>query len=170
MTVGPANIGTKIRVDFNAPATIAAGSTLVVAVVQPFASGNGIFLGVTADETKESFIGSEGCALLEPQTVASVGFPDAKHLINLVADDAASVGDNLSSLISIYPNPTTDVLNLKMPSSIEVTNVAMFDMLGKNVGAVYSNGTINTSSFAQGVYTLKVETTSGTLTQKVVKQ
>lgn len=89
---------------------------------------------------------------------------------NLTDEPAASIGDNLAEMIAVYPNPTTDVLNLNIPSSIEVTNVAMYDVLGKNVGAVYSNGTINTSSFAQGVYTLKVETTSGTLTQKVVKQ
>ncbi|WP_139855871.1 T9SS type A sorting domain-containing protein [Aequorivita sinensis] len=89
---------------------------------------------------------------------------------NLTDEPIASIGDNLAEMIAVYPNPTTDVLNLNIPSSIEVTNVAMYDVLGKNVGAVYSNGTINTSSFAQGVYTLKVETTSGTLTQKVVKQ
>lgn len=89
---------------------------------------------------------------------------------NLTDEPAASIGDNLAEMIAVYPNPTTDVLNLNIPSNIEVTNVAMYDVLGKNVGAVYSNGTINTSSFAQGVYTLKVETTSGTLTQKVVKQ
>ena len=89
---------------------------------------------------------------------------------NLTDEPIASIGDNLAEMIAVYPNPTTDVLNLNIPSNIEVTNVAMYDVLGKNVGAVYSNGTINTSSFAQGVYTLKVETTSGTLTQKVVKQ
>ena len=170
ITIDASNIGTKIRANFNTPATVSAGATIIVAVVQPFASGNALFLGATATETKESYIASVECGILEPATVASVGFPGAKHLINLVADDAASVGSNLSDLIAVYPNPTSDVLNLKMPSSIEVTNVAMYDVLGKNVGAVYSNGTINTSAFAQGLYTLKVETTSGTLTQKVVKQ
>lgn len=169
-TIGPADIGTLVSADFDAPATISAGATLVVVVSQPFASGNNLFMGVTAGETKESYLASEGCGITEPATVASVGFPDAKHVVNLIYDDVVSVGDNLADLIAVYPNPVSDVLSLKIPSSIEVTNVAMFDMLGKNVGAVYSNGTINTSAFAQGVYTLKVETTSGTLTQKVVKQ
>ena len=99
-----------------------------------------------------------------------IGEPFPSFAWNLTDEPIASIGDNLAEMIAVYPNPTTDVLNLNIPSSIEVTNVAMYDVLGKNVGAVYSNGTINTSSFAQGVYTLKVETTSGTLTQKVVKQ
>lgn len=84
--------------------------------------------------------------------------------------DILGVSPNLADIISIYPNPTSDILNLKVPSNLEVTKVSMFDVLGKNVGAVYSNGTINTSAFAQGIYVLRVETTSGTLTQKVVKQ
>ncbi|MCG2430878.1 T9SS type A sorting domain-containing protein [Aequorivita xiaoshiensis] len=99
-----------------------------------------------------------------------IGEPFPSFAWNLTDEPIASIGDNLAEMIAVYPNPTTDVLNLNIPSNIEVTNVAMYDVLGKNVGAVYSNGTINTSSFAQGVYTLKVETTSGTLTQKVVKQ
>src|SRR5690606_32074441 len=53
-----------------------------------------------------------------------------------------SVGDNLTSLISVYPNPASDILNVKVPASIEITNVNMYDLLGRNTGAAISNGTI----------------------------
>ena len=125
---------------------------------------------------------NEEPVLIDPSDIFGAGATDWTNIAGLIGEafpsfawkltdePIASIGDNLAEMIAVYPNPTTDVLNLNIPSNIEVTNVAMYDVLGKNVGAVYSNGTINTSSFAQGVYTLKVETTSGTLTQKVVKQ
>ncbi len=84
--------------------------------------------------------------------------------------DVLSVNENLLSQISVFPNPTSGILNLKMPASVEVISTTMFDILGKKVNVAYSNGTINTSSLSQGVYLLKVETSAGTLTQKVVKQ
>lgn len=112
-----------------------------------------------------------GESLFEWTNIASViGEPFGSFAWTLKDEPTASIGDNLAEMIAIYPNPTTDVLNLNIPSNLEVSSVSMYDVLGKNVGAVYSNGTINTSAFAQGVYTLRIETTSGTLTQKVVKQ
>lgn len=82
-----------------------------------------------------------------------------------------SVESNLISQVVIYPNPTSDILNVRIPSSIEVTNVALFDLLGKNTGVSFSNnGTIDISNLSRGVYLLSLETTEGTLTQKVVKQ
>ena len=144
--------------------------------------------GGPADDGRWNWFGSlssfpnEEPVLIDPSDLFGAGAQDWTNISGLIAEPfpsfawnltdepAASIGDNLAEMIAVYPNPTTDVLNLNIPSNIEVTNVAMYDVLGKNVGAVYSNGTINTSSFAQGVYTLKVETTSGTLTQKVVKQ
>lgn len=81
-----------------------------------------------------------------------------------------SVGDNLAEQVSVFPNPTTDILNIAVPTSVEVNRVSMFDVLGKNVNVSYSNGVINTSSLSKGVYILNIETTSGNLTQKIVKQ
>lgn len=84
--------------------------------------------------------------------------------------DVLGVNDNIADLVSVFPNPATDVLNVKLNSSIEVSDVAMYNVLGKKVGVSYNNGVINVSGLAQGVYVLKVNTTAGTLTQKVVKQ
>lgn len=87
-----------------------------------------------------------------------------------MSGEVLGVNDNVMSSVSVYPNPTSDILNIKTPSNIEVNSVALFDVLGKQVMADYSNGTINMSALSQGVYLLKVETSAGTLTQKVVKQ
>jgi len=81
-----------------------------------------------------------------------------------------SVEDNLADLISIYPNPTSDVLNIKIPSTIEIQNSILYDILGKDTGVRLINGTMNTSNLARGVYILNLKTSAGTLIQKVIKQ
>ncbi len=170
ITVGPGDVGTKIRATFDTPAQVAATATIVVAVVQPGASGNFLFLAVTAADTKESYLASEGCAITEPQTVTAIGFPGAKHLINLVVDDALTVGESLADKVSVYPNPATTVLNINLPSNVEVKSSSLTDMLGRTTGVVYSNGEMNIAGLSQGVYFLKLDTNFGTYTQKIVKQ
>ena len=80
------------------------------------------------------------------------------------------LGDNLAELVSIYPNPASSRINIEIPGNIEITNVALFDVLGKNTGATLVNGTIDVSNLSQGVYILNIQTDRGTLTQKVVKR
>ena len=89
-----------------------------------------------------------------------------------ILGDCSSLGVNQNALsqVSIFPNPTSDILNLKTPSNVEVNSVALFDILGKRVNINYSNETINMSALSQGIYILKVETSAGSLTQKIVKQ
>lgn len=81
-----------------------------------------------------------------------------------------SVADNLASQIAIYPTPAVDVINIKTPASMEINEVSLFDIQGRNTGAVYTNGTVNVSGLSRGVYMLTVKTSEGTLTQKVVKK
>jgi len=80
------------------------------------------------------------------------------------------VNDNLSSLVSIFPNPTTDVLNVNIPANVTVKTASLFDVLGKDTGLRLSNGTINTSNLARGVYILNIQTDRGTVTEKIVKR
>ncbi len=164
------DMGVKVRVDFETPYQTTSSSTIVVAVVQPFISGNAVFLGTTGAETKSSYLAAENCGIQEPDTVANVGFPDAMHFLNLVVDGVISTNDVLAQGTSIYPNPTTDVFNVTLPANVEVTSSSLVDMLGRTTGAVYSNGQIDASSLAKGVYILTLETNSGTYTQKVIKQ
>ena len=80
------------------------------------------------------------------------------------------VGDNLADLVSIYPNPATTRINIDVPSSVEITDVTLYDVLGKNTGATLINGTIDVSNLSRGVYILNIKSTQGTLTQKVIKR
>jgi len=80
------------------------------------------------------------------------------------------VDDNLADLVNIFPNPATTKINIEVPSNIEITDVTLYDVLGKNTGANLVNGTIDVSNLSRGVYLLNVKSTQGTLTQKVIKR
>ncbi len=96
----------------------------------------------------------------------------ATELVYSFAGDCESLSivDNLQSLVSIYPNPSSDILNVKVPSSVQINEVALFDLLGRNTGAVYANGSVDISSLSKGVYMLTINTTGGSITKKVVKK
>ena len=170
--VGPADAGIKLRAAFDIPGAINADSNIIIAIVQPFQSGNQMFMAATGADTKESYLASENCGITEPDLVSNVGdgFPEAKHFINLVLDTSLSVNDVLSGNVAIYPNPTTDVFNVQLPSNVVVNSSSLVDVLGKTTGVVYSNGEMNVSALAPGVYFLKLDTNVGSYTQKVVKQ
>ncbi len=67
----------------------------------------------------------------------------------------------------IYPNPANTVLNINATSNIN--RVEVYNMMGQMVGMYEANDVntqINTSSFANGVYTVKISTENGTSTKK----
>jgi len=80
------------------------------------------------------------------------------------------VDENLLSEVSVYPNPASDVINVRVPNGLEIQNVTVYDLLGKDTGLRISNGQINISELSRGVYMVNIQTTAGTLTEKIVKR
>ena len=77
--------------------------------------------------------------------------------------------------LNIFPNPSNDYLNLDFTlNATSTVTISMIDVTGKNVyNNKLSNLTgnqglvINTSNLANGVYSLSLQTTEGTITRKV---
>lgn len=155
-------------------ATIPAGSIVVFEVNAADSgtnTGETYFPGINAvGENDDSYLMAADCGLTTPATTTSIGFPDNQYVMNVLGDEVLSVGDNLSEVVSVYPNPASTVLNVKLPSNIEVNSASLVDVLGKTTGVEYSNGEMNVSGIALGIYILKLETNFGSYTQKVVKQ
>lgn len=73
----------------------------------------------------------------------------------------------------IYPNPITDVLNLKFPADIQEVNVRIYDVLGKMVqdfNMSPAQPTLNTSSWRPGMYIIQMVTGDNVQTKRVIKQ
>jgi len=162
------------------PITLPAGEYWIAAfpnvIGGPAASGRWNWLGSLSSSTAQL------PKLIDPADLFGAGATDWTDIENLTGDpfpafgwtltgtETIGIGDNLAEMVSIYPNPTTDVLNLQVPSSVEITAVAMYDVLGKRVNVSYANNVVDTANLSTGVYMLQVETTAGAITQKIVKQ
>jgi hypothetical protein len=88
----------------------------------------------------------------------------------------SGIEDNSGFDISVYPNPTTDYVNVEFttPETGEAM-IAVYDMLGKkiydiNLGKV--NGTviktISTSTLAKGVYNVKLTINDSEFSTRVI--
>ncbi len=76
-----------------------------------------------------------------------------------------------SRQLTIYPNPTHSIINLKIDKLIGAGTIAITDLYGKQVKQQpLSMGvnTIDVSSFAKGMYLVSIITETGKQTQKVV--
>lgn len=68
----------------------------------------------------------------------------------------------------IYPNPTTDVLNIKSESIIN--NVTVVDMSGRNMDVKLENDQVNVKALSAGSYLINIETKDGISTEKFIKK
>jgi len=87
-----------------------------------------------------------------------------------------SVTETEISKISIYPNPTTGVLNLiqeKIESrELKIENVVLYDVFGKvqKIENWKTESTIDISHLSAGVYFIKISTEAGEIVRKVLKE
>lgn len=74
---------------------------------------------------------------------------------------------------SVYPNPTTGIINVSNADNMLVNNVSIVDLNGRTVKSVKFNGAtdaqVNISDLASGVYMMTIASDKGTTTKKIVK-
>jgi len=106
-------------------------------------------------------------------TVGNIIYMDITNSIGEVATFYAvnlSQDEFLKESISIYPNPVSEVLNIKS-SGISIEDLKVYDMNGRLVLESHSkDGQVNMSTLQKGVYVLTVETSVGVLREKMVKK
>ena len=90
--------------------------------------------------------------------------------------DFLSIGEEEFTDITVYPNPTMNILNIVNPSNTSSLKLEMLDMNGRVVlveNKALSNATeavIAIDHLERGIYTLRLYNTSGQKTFKIVKQ
>ncbi|MEM0518903.1 T9SS type A sorting domain-containing protein [Aequorivita flava] len=87
--------------------------------------------------------------------------------------EVLGVEDNNLSSISIYPNPSSSVINLEIPHNIQSGQITVYDVLGKQIYSdeFISNPriSINIAYWSQGNYFLKVVSGEYTITERFIK-
>lgn len=93
---------------------------------------------------------------------------------NFKVEVSTGINELNSDNISVYPNPTNDILNLSFNQNTTVEQITIADLQGKVV--YYSNTMkkgstkINISDLANGLYMLTIQTNNGVNVHKVMKQ
>lgn len=79
--------------------------------------------------------------------------------------------NNLNQAIKIYPNPTSDVVNIKADSTIR--SIQVYDVQGRIlISKILSeeNASVDLSSYSSGIYYLKINSDNGSKTEKLIKK
>jgi len=103
--------------------------------------------------------------------VIFIQFNDTKEVMQslyLETPTSVSTDETVFDNISIYPNPSTGFLNIKTDKEI---NVSVTNIMGKTIISnrqVLNNHTLDLSSFANGVYLLKINDANKTGVKKII--
>ncbi|AZA53716.1 T9SS type A sorting domain-containing protein [Chryseobacterium sp. G0201] len=73
-----------------------------------------------------------------------------------------------NNIIDIYPNPVSDLLNIK--SNVKIEKVEIFDISGKKINIVLNSNKIDVKSIPSGSYIVIIETKEGKTTKKFIKK
>ena len=83
-----------------------------------------------------------------------------------------AVSDLQGKKVSLFPNPTSDVFELKLGQSYDAAkvNVTIADLTGRKVKTFKSGSSYNVSDLAAGVYVVTVSDGTNSFTQKLIKK
>lgn len=104
-----------------------------------------------------------------PDNLLGYGIPDFQLALN----NTLSIDYNELSSISIYPNPTKDIIYFQISRPERSLSVIVFDVTGKQVvdkQISISDNIINMSSLSKGMYIVNLKSAKTSKTIKVVKQ
>jgi len=81
--------------------------------------------------------------------------------------------DNVYQNIKVYPNPTTNIVNIFSPDAV-INNIEVFDLRGRRIVEILNqednNYQLDLSKLETAVYFVKIYTSSGSITKKVIKK
>jgi len=105
-------------------------------------------IGVGSHDVYYSFTDANGCS--------------AEDTLTIVVDACASIDENNTFLLTVYPNPTTGLIHVEIP--VDGAAIQVTDVFGKVVysnNSVSSKSTINLTGNAIGAYFVSVTTQDG---------
>ncbi len=87
-------------------------------------------------------------------------------------DTALSISSEEFELaITLFPNPVTNLLTIKISNDIQLEKVSLFDIMGKQISIEENSTTISLKHLPAGVYFIKLQDVGGTsITKKIIKK
>ena len=85
-----------------------------------------------------------------------------------------AIGENGIGSVSIYPNPTNGLLTIDLTNvNVDVESIQLLDVTGRAVTkatTINDKVVFNLTNEAPGIYFVKINTSEGTMTRKVIRQ
>jgi hypothetical protein len=94
-------------------------------------------------------------------------------VVDASCDYTASI-DELANAWNVYPNPSTDVLNVNVSHEIKVITIQVLDQNGRILLSQSANtnglNELNVEALATGIYTLRLVNDTQSLNKRFTKQ
>jgi hypothetical protein len=92
----------------------------------------------------------------------------------IITDCTLNIEDQFFRNLKLYPNPTTEIVNLKFNNSVEQISITIFNLMGQelnNYNRPLDNGTtsIDVSEYNSGIYFIKIASGENSTIKKVIK-
>ncbi|WCM40905.1 T9SS type A sorting domain-containing protein [Flavobacterium sp. CBA20B-1] len=160
------------------PVPVAVGDIIVVEVSHATVNGGLFLMGAVAPTATgtSGFIKATNCGIANPTDISTVnvGTPPApangKIVLDLVEDASASSEQFFTENFNLYPNPTSDVLNISSKNGLEMKEIKITDLSGRVVRTLNNVSTINVSDLSAGTYLIDITTMKGKASSKFVKK
>jgi hypothetical protein len=126
--------------------------------------------GQQADLVLNNTFNGEEIIAAVPFTITSVVFDPKKHIIS--KNNSATLGNedfDMVDAIVIYPNPSTDIVQIQMPTSLVLEKATIYNSLGQKI-AEHNSLDFSVSYLSSGVHYLQIETSEGTYHKKFIKK
>ena len=103
--------------------------------------------------------------------VQSVQFDPEFDLISRNNNVVLGTSDiNLENEIVLYPNPTSDILNIQKPNAVQVDQIRIYNDLGQLISSLEFSENLDLSTFTNGVLFIQLETSEGVINKSIVKE
>ena len=76
--------------------------------------------------------------------------------------------DVLNDAFEVYPNPANSIINISNSKNIDVKNVKLINVIGKEVYSNNDSAPIDVKGYSSGIYFMKIETAEGAVSSRKV--
>ena len=81
-----------------------------------------------------------------------------------------NITNNSVNIISLHPNPTNDIINIKNINDLEISSINIYNILGKLIlNEEKQFNQLDVSDLVTGIYLIKIETNEGVISKKIIK-
>ncbi len=97
-------------------------------------------------------------------------FLSAEAFFRTFLEPTSTTTPLLPKEVIIYPNPTSDLLNIQMENLLEEITLTLFDELGRIVQTVENETSMPIAHLKNGYYLLKIQTKEQVIVKRIIKQ